>query len=209
MAYMIAKSAPKQPRNVNHPKKGASIKVEPIRRLEDIAAIKSRLSGNPRDLCLFTFGINTGYRAGEILTLTVGQVSHLKAGDRLEIKQSKVGKYRSVTVNGAVVAALENWLHEHPNPANDAPLFISRTGKKALKVSSVNAMIKSWCADIGLQGNYGTHTMRKTWGYHQRVQQNRPIPLLMVAFGHTTQAQTLDYLCIQDSEIESLYDLEL
>lgn len=209
MAYMIAKPTPKQPRNLNHPKKGASIKVEPIRRLEDIAAIKSILSRNPRDLCLFTFGINTGYRAGEILSLTVGQVAHLKPGDRLEIKQSKVGRYRSVTINRAVIAALEHWLYEHPNPTTDAPLFISRTGKKALKVSSVNAMIKGWCTEIGLQGNYGTHSMRKTWGYQQRIQRNRPIPLLMVAYGHTTQAQTLDYLCIQDSEIESLYDLEL
>ncbi|MEP5154111.1 MAG: hypothetical protein ABJQ89_13950, partial [Planktotalea sp.] len=65
------------PRNFNHPQKGASIKVEPIRALNDIKAIKSRLSGNPRDLCLFTFGINTAYRAGEILSLTVGQVAHL------------------------------------------------------------------------------------------------------------------------------------
>ena len=53
------------------------------------------------------------------------------------------------------------------------------------------------------------YTMRKTWGYHQRVQNKQPIPLLMVAFGHTSQAQTLEYPCIQDNEIRDLYDLEL
>ena len=196
-------------RNRNHPAKGSSIKVEPIRSLEGISAIKTLLADNPRDLCLFTFGINTAYRAGEILSLSVDQVEHLQAGDRLEIKQSKTGKYRATTLNGTVIRSIENWLAEHPNPVSDAPLFISRTGKKALKVSSVNAMIKGWCAEVGLHGNYGTHSMRKTWGYHQRVQMDRPIPLLMAAYGHASQAQTLDYLCIQEDEIRDLYDLEL
>ena len=54
--------------NFNHPRKGASIKVHPIRRLEDISAIKTLLENQPRNLCLFTMGINTAYRAGELLT---------------------------------------------------------------------------------------------------------------------------------------------
>lgn len=206
---MKAKIPLQTPRNLNHPAKGSSIKVEPIRALDAIVAIKSRLRGNPRDLCLFTFGINTAYRAGEILSLTVGQVEHLEVGDRLELKQSKSGKFRATTMNGVVIKAIKAWLKAHPDPRPTSPLFISRTGKNALKVSSVNVMIKGWCAEVGLKGNYGTHSMRKTWGYHQRVQKDRPIPLLMVAYGHTSQAQTLDYLCIQDDEIKDLYDLEL
>ncbi len=51
--------------------------------------------------------------------------------------------------------------------------------------------------------------MRKTWGYQQRVMKNAPIPILMEAFGHSTQAQTLAYLCIQEEEIQDLYGLEL
>lgn len=85
----------------------------------------------------------------------------------------------------------------------------SQRTRKALTVSSVNAIIKRMCREVGLKGNYGSHTMRKTWGYHQRVQKNQPIPLLMSAFGHTTQAQTLEYLCIQEAEIQDLYGLEL
>lgn len=206
---MTCDMAVQVPRNINHPRKGSSIKVEPIRSLDAISAIKRLLSGNPRDLCLFTFGINTAYRAGEILSLSVGQVEHLQSGDRLEIKQTKTNRYRAATLNGIVARSIQNWIGEHPDPRPDAPLFISRTGKKSLKVSSLNALIKSWCNDVGLKGNYGTHSMRKTWGYHQRVQMNRPIPLLMAAYGHATQAQTLEYLCIQEDEIRDLYDLEL
>lgn len=197
-------------KNYNHPKRGFSTKVEPIRRLEDIQAIKDLLSDRPRDLCLFTFGINTAYRASEILSLTIGQVANLKHGDRLEIKQPKSGKYRAVTVNAVTVKAIANWLRVHPkNHIQSAPLFYSRKSGSALVVSTVSTMVKSWCSNIGLVGNYGSHSMRKTWGYHQRVSNNQPIPLLMVAFGHASQAQTLDYLCIQDEEIRNLFEMEL
>jgi len=70
-------------------------------------------------------------------------------------------------------------------------------------------MVKAWCADVGLRGNYGSHTLRKTWGYHQLRINNAPIPLLMDAYGHATQRQTLEYLCIEDEEIAELYELEL
>lgn len=196
-------------RNTNRPRKGSSIKVEPIRDLEAISRIKALLADQPRNLCLFTFGINTAYRAGEILSFKVGQVTDVKAGDRLELKQSKNRKYRAITVNHAVATGLSSWLAHHPDLTENAPLFMSQKTGRALTVSAIHKLIKSWCHDIGLSGNYGSHTMRKTWGYHQRVQQNTPIPLLMEAFGHSNQAQTLEYLCIQEAEIQDLYGLEL
>lgn len=200
-----------RPRNFNHPKKGSSIKVEPIRDLKAIKRIKKLYADKPRDLCLFTFGINTAYRANELLSLTVGQVDYLQAGDRLEIKQSKSGKYRAATINQTVIDAIDAWLKVHPDRQEpNAPLFKSRRSpRQALKVSTVNNMVKKWCREVGLRGNYGSHTLRKTWGYHQRVQKNQHLSLLMTAFGHTTQQQTLEYLCIQDSEVQELYDLEL
>lgn len=195
--------------NANRPKTGSSIKVEPIRDLKAIKRIKKLYADNPRDLCLFTFGINTAYRAGEILSLEVGQVDYLEVGDRLEIKQAKTGKHRAVTVNQSVVDAIDNWLKVHPDPRPNAALFVSKKSGKALTVAAVHKMIKRWCREVGLKGNYGSHTMRKTWGYHQRIQKNQPIPLLMAAYGHATQAQTLAYLCIQEAEIQDLYGLEL
>ncbi|MDJ0820299.1 MAG: site-specific integrase [Paracoccaceae bacterium] len=196
-------------RNQNHPKRGSSIKVEPIRDLKAIKRIKKLYAGNPRDLCLFTFGINTAFRAGEILSLRVGQVDYLMPGDMLEIKQTKTGKYRCVRMNQAVIDAIDAWLKVHPDPRQDVPLFLSSRGGSALTVSAVNGLIKKWCREVGLRGNYGSHSMRKTWGYHQRVQNKAPIPLLMDAFGHSSQAQTLTYLGIQDIEVQELFDMEL
>jgi len=196
-------------RNANHPPKGSSIKVEPIREMKAIRRIKKLYADKPRDLCLFSFGINTAYRAKEILSLKVGQIEHLQAGDRLELWQTKTKKYRPTTLNATVIETVQAWLAVHPDPRPDTALFVSQRSRRALTVSTLNNMVKQWCREVGLKGNYGSHTLRKTWGYHQRIQNNAPIPLLMEAFGHSTQAQTLEYLCIQDEEIADLYAMEL
>ena len=92
----------KKGENTNHPKKGSTIKVEPIRELKDIKAIKALISDKPRDLCLFTLGINTNLRASDMLRITAGQVRGLKPGDEIEIKEKKTGKLRRITLNQAV-----------------------------------------------------------------------------------------------------------
>jgi len=195
--------------NPNRPDKGSTTKVEPIRDVKAIRRIKKVLADNPRDLCLFTLGVNTAYRANEILSIKVNQVEHLQDGDLLDIKQRKTKKYRSVTINKVVIDAIDNWLKIYPGDFEDGYLFLSQRGQDALSVPYVNNLVKAWCQNAGLKGNYGSHSLRKTWGYHQRTQKNAPVPLLMEAYGHTTQKQTLDYLCIQAEEIRDLYNLEL
>ncbi|MEE8044295.1 MAG: tyrosine-type recombinase/integrase [Thermodesulfobacteriota bacterium] len=83
-------------------------------------------------------------------------------------------------------------------------MFLSKKGR-ALGVPALNRMVKKWCRNIGLNENYGSHTLRKTWGFQQRTLKKTPIPLLMDAFGHSSQQQTLEYLCIQEEEIQVLY----
>ena len=184
--------------------------MEPIRDLEAIAEIKSALSEKPRDLCLFTLGINTAYRASELLSIKFGQIAHLEAGDSLSLMQSKTGQYRRTTLNGVAINVVRGWLDQHPRPEPDAPLFISQRTRRALTVSPFINMVKGWCREAGVQGNYGSHTLRKTWGYHQlrgntKTPPHLVLPLLMEAYGHATQQQTLEYLCIQSDEIASLF----
>lgn len=195
--------------NPNHPKQGSAIKVDPIRERHAIQAIKHSLEDRPRDLCLFTLGINTAYRANELLSLTCGQVAQLSAGDLLTLRQTKTKKHRSITLNRAAAGSIKHWMHDHPYPNNDAPLFWSRSGG-ALTVSTISTMVKAWCREAGLQGNYGSHTLRKTWGYHQlRHNRSTPphmvLPILMSAYGHRTQEQTIAYLSIQPDEVARLF----
>lgn len=191
--------------NPNHPKRGSALKVEPIRNLEDIQKIKDYLHDRSRDLCLFTMGVNTGFRANELLALRVGDIPISRNFPRLELKEKKTGDYRAVHLNEAVIAQLDHWMSLHPNPVSTAPLFPSKTTGQTLTVPALINLIKRWCHEAGVYDKFGTHSMRKTWGYHQRVTYNEPLSKLVKAFGHGSEAQTLDYLCITADEIAQLY----
>jgi integrase len=196
-------------KNPNHPKKGSAIKVEPIRDKKAIQRIKKQLRDSPRDLCLFVLGINTAYRANELLSIKVGDVRDLRPGDVLTRKQSKTKKYRGVVLNQVAQESIQTWLASEVGQklTDDDYLFTGKRG--VLKVATVSTMVKTWCQDVGLKGNYGSHSLRKTWGYWQRKERGTAIPLLMEAFRHSTQRQTLEYLGIEADEIAEIYDLQL
>jgi integrase len=192
--------------NFNRPEVGSQIKVDPIRKRKDIESIRKLISDNPRDLTLFTLGINTNLRASDLLRIKVGQVRDLKPGDEIELKEKKTGKSRRITLNKACVQAVQRLLASRPYADVDL-LFTGQRGP--LTVPSVHRLVKGWCRAMNLRGNYGSHSLRKTWGYHQRVTFGVDIPRLMVCFNHSTQRQTLDYLCIQPEEIKGVYENEL
>lgn len=196
-------------KNPNHPKKGEAIKVEPIRDKKAIERIKKQLRDSPRDLCLFVLGINTAYRANELLAIKVGDVRHLQPGDVLTRKQSKTNKYRGVVLNPSAQMAIQTWLRSEPGQRLTDTDYLFTGKRGVLQVSTVSTMVKTWCQNVGLKGNYGSHSLRKTWGYWQRKERGTAIPLLMEAFRHATQRQTLDYLGIEANEIAEIYDLEL
>jgi len=194
--------------NPNAPKKGDSIKVEPIRDVKDIKSIKKLLADHPREFCLFTLGINTAYRANELLSITVGQVAHLNAGGELDLKQSKNKKYRRVSLNQSAIDSIQSYLEwkrdkQKRAVADEDLLFTGQRGP--ITVNYLNNLVKSWCKTLRIPGNYGSHTLRKTFGYQLRILKQTQVPLLMEIFGHSTQKQTLEYLCIQDKEIKNIF----
>jgi integrase len=184
--------------NLNRPQQGDQIKVEPIRRKKDIDSIKKLIAGNARDSAQFTLGINTNLRASDLLRIRVCQVRDLKPGDSLDLKEKKTGKFRMVTLNKACIQAIQR-LFASRAYADDDLIFLGQRGP--LTVPSVHRLVKNWCKALNLRGNFGSHSLRKTWGYHQRVTFGVDIPRLMVCFNHSTQRQTLEYLCIQPEEI--------
>lgn len=194
---------------LNHPKKGDIIKVDPITSTKDIDNIKKLLAGKPRDLAIFILGINTNLRASDILKITVGQVRHLNPGDHLVIREKKTGKDRRITINKTVHSAIQNLIATMPSKSDAEILFQSQRGRQALTVSSLNNLVKSWCDSLHLKGNYGSHTLRKTFGYIHRTVFGTDIPTLMEMFNHSSQRQTLAYLGIQPTEIRDAYLKEI
>ena len=197
-------------RNPNHPKKGSRITVEPIRRIRDVKAIAKLLSDNKRDRLLFLIGVNNGLRVGDLLKLQVKDVAHLKVGDTLAIKESKTGKNNILVVNKTVYKALREYLTEAGEPQGhlgqrpNGYLFASKKMKdQPLKVNSVNKLVKGWCRAINLQGNYGAHTLRKTWGYLQRTRHGVGFEVIAKRYNHSNPAVTMRYLGIEDKEVHN------
>jgi len=189
----------------NHPRKGSIIKVEPIRTQAAIDAIKELIAGKPRDLAIFVTGINTNLRASDLLSIKVGQVKGLKPGDCFILREKKTGKPRSITINNSVYVVVQNLLSQRASAKHEDYLFESRKGRRPLSVPYLNALVKSWCNAVGLKGNYGSHTLRKTFGYIHRTLFSTDLPTLMTMYNHSSERQTLMYLCIQPNEIRDAY----
>lgn len=190
--------------NPNRPAPGSVIDIQPIKNKKDIEAIKQLLSDKPRDLLLFVMGINNGIRASDLLKIKVGEVRSLKPGQALKIRETKTKKINVLVINKSVFRSLQSYL-DKLKPADDDFLFRSRKGEnKPLSVMSANGLIKSWTRAINLKGNYGTHTLRKTWGYHQRVTHNVGFEVIAERFMHSSPKTTMRYLGIDKDEVQGI-----
>lgn len=191
-------------KNPNHPQKNSTTTVDPIRSLESVDQIKGNLAERPRDLLLFVMAINNGIRCGDLLKLKVIDLRGKQRGDTLTIKESKTGKPNILAVNDSVHTALTRYLASDTF-ADEDYLFRSQKGEnRPLTIQSVNRLVKGWCRKVGLHGNYGAHSLRKTFGYVQRVHYGVGFEILCKRFNHASPTVTMRYLGINDTEVISI-----
>jgi len=172
-----------------------------------IMDLKKLLEGNHFDYALFVVGINTNLRASDLLGLKVDDVKDLKAGDSIKLKEKKTSKKKMVTFNATTIEAIKSLINSREYLEGDY-LFIGQRGT-VIGVPALNLKIKRWMKRLNVKGNYGSHTLRKTWAYMQYQYNHAPLPNLMTALNHSSQAITLRYICIPDAEIKGLYDYEI
>jgi len=189
-------------RNANHPKKGDRITVDPITNIRDVKAISALTKDNPRDHLLFVMGVNNGLRAGDLLRLKVKDVRDMRVGDTLTIKESKTQKDNVLVVNKIVHRALREYL-DRVQPDDEDFLFASRKGGSHLQSQAVSKMVKKWTRAVNLKGNFGAHTLRKTWGYQQRTLHGVGFEIICKRYNHSSPAITMRYLGIRDREVHN------
>lgn len=115
----------------------------------------------------------------------------------------KTDRDRVVLINATVVHALQRHIKNMNNED-----FLFRNNRKhntPISVSYLGTLVKTWCKSVDLTENYGSHTLRKTWGYMQRKHNNASTLLLKQAFGHQHEWQTIAYLGVENEEIAQLY----
>ena len=175
--------------------------AEPIKNLEDINRITEFLVKNKRyrDNMLFIVGINFGLRASDLRLI---RFSHLMRK-----------KNRYITINNAVIEAVTLYLQNTPGVSLSDYLFrsISPNGRdknEPIAVNSIDRVLKKIAKELDLNVKVSTHTLRKTFCYHQMVMSHhnsRKLLLLQKMLGHSSPMQTLDYIGITSEEIEDAY----
>ena len=182
--------------------------MEPIRKVKDIQLVSKLLSDNPRNHLLFLMGINNGLRTGDLLKLRVKLIRHLKSGDTLTIIESKTGKENFLAVNKTVYKALNRYL-QSVKPEDGDFVFKSRKRNGPLTIQAVNSLVKKWTREAKINGNFGAHTLRKTFGYVQRTEYDVGFEVLAKRFNHSSPTITMRYLGIQDKEVKSILNNEI
>lgn len=196
---------------------------EPIKNLDDINRISEYLikNGRFRDNMLFIVGINFGLRVGDLRMLRFSNLinSNLTFKESFPVFEQKTRntrlkkKNRYITINRAVVEAVTLYLENTPGVSLSDFLFVNESYNRAkeegpLSRKSIDRILKGIANDLGLRVKMSTHTLRKTFAYHQMVMSNndpRKLLLLSKILGHSSVAITLDYIGITSEEIAEAY----
>lgn len=180
------------------------MKVDPIIDLKNIKRIKRHLKNNYRDKLLFIMGINSGLRVQDILALKVSDVKDVKIGERITLVEKKTRKSNVLIINTEIRSALDEYL-SHANLQEHHFLFKSRKGRNSpLTTYAVTMLVQQWCDELRIDGNYGAHTLRKTWCYHQRKTFGVSWELLAKRLNHASPSITRRYLGIAPEEVEEI-----
>lgn len=172
--------------------------VEPIKNKDDIKKVENVLAKkNGRDLLLFVIGTNCGLRISDILSLDVGDV---KGQSHIRIVEKKTGKFKKFPVNAKLKPMFEEYT-KGKNP--DEPLF-KTVFQNRMQRFAAYYIVRSACKEAGLQEKVGTHTMRKTFGYHH-YRKFKDVAILQKIFNHSSPEITLRYIGIEQDEIEKSY----
>lgn len=179
--------------------------VQPIRNLKQIETIKKILKQqNLRDYCLFVLGINSGLRISDLLSLVISDVYEKnKPKDRISLREGKTNKLKDFPISDNAKNALKEYLKTRIIKENE-PLFLSRKNKGFLLRQQAYRILNDVARAVGIKEKIGTHTLRKTFGYHAH-NNGYDITLIQKLFNHSSPGITLRYIGITQDEMDDVY----
>lgn len=173
--------------------------VEPIRdnnKIQDILGYLKRT--NERNYIMFMLGLYTGLRISDILKL---QVKHVRDKDVIRMREQKTNKQKSIPINGPLKRALNSYVEGKEE--YEYLIANSKTGISPISRQHAYEIIRSIGIMFGVP-NLGTHSLRKTFGYHY-YQKTNDIAILQDIFNHSDPAITLRYIGINEDTIADAY----
>jgi integrase len=125
-------------------------------------------------------------------------------GRRFWIKEQKRGKRQEVVINNSIREILDEYLGAYPEIIRDQInfTFFSTKGhqfKKPIKRGQAWKINTTICHQVGLQDNFGAHSLRKT-----ARMQGVDLALIMHQLNHESTAYTKRYIGITDDELQAI-----
>ncbi len=176
--------------------------VEPIRDKNLISDIADYLrEKNDRDYVMFMFGIYSGLRISDILKF---RVRDIKDKSYIAMREQKTRKEKRFPINDELKPILKEYI---AGKKDYEYLFKSRKGKnEAITRQQAYNVLADAADTFGLYA-IGTHTLRKTFGYHM-YQQTHDAVTIKEILNHSDISVTLRYIGInqdiKDSTIKKL-----
>lgn len=171
--------------------------VEPIRNKKTLNKIKEILSKNKRDFLIFSVGTNCGLRISDILALNVKDV---RDKNHIDIIEKKTKKAKKIPVNETLKSLIEDFIK---NRNENEPLFLSYLNNRMERTQCYRIINKA-CKKAGVDYKIGTHTLRKTFGYHH-YKKFKDVAILQKIFNHSAPDITLRYIGIDQDTIDKSY----
>ncbi len=184
-------------------------KTQPIKDRNDIQRLKQYyLERNQvRDYALFTLGVNTSLRIGDLLTLKWEDVyDFTRENYRTHIRliEQKTGKSTQIALNQEAVASLER-LKETAVLTDSSYLFRSRKGEnRPIGRTQAYHIIKKAVSELQISGVISCHSLRKTFGYHA-WKDGVPPALIMSIYNHSSLEITKRYLSIDQDDKDTVF----
>jgi integrase len=208
--------------------------VQPIRDISKIREMESVLKeSNYRDYIMFRLGIYSGYRISDIVKL---RVIDLRNKEYFQVEENKTGKTRKIKIHPEFKLELDAYLL---NKKDNEYIFSSKkyTNMVKFKTRVINEdtnnmntkyidiandapnspigrcqayrILNNAARQIGITEEIGTHTMRKTFGYHlymNSADKNGYKDIIMVQklLGHSSPEVTLRYIGIMQEDEDEL-----
>lgn len=181
--------------------------VEPIRDKAKIRQLYQYLNGNePKYALIFKFGINTGLRISDIIPIKASDIfiEKWKFREYLIINEKKTAKEKKIKLNDTLRRCLNNYA-KNQNLDMEDYLFQSQKGGYLGRIQ-VYKVLKEASIVLGIE-NFGTHSLRKTWGYWTYKISKYNIGLIMDTFNHSSPSITLRYIGINQDQKDELYSI--
>ncbi|GGJ61910.1 tyrosine-type recombinase/integrase [Virgibacillus salexigens] len=177
--------------------------VQPIRDPDVIEGIKHYYKlRSLRNYLLFCLGIYSGLRVSDLRVIRVWMVR----GSHVNIQEIKNKNRKKFIIHPSIREDLDRYIS---GKSDHEFLFASRQIKTKSRLknqpidrSTVYKILNDAASQFGLQ-EIGTHTLRKTWGYHLYMQDPRNLALLMDMFGHSDPSVTLRYIGITQDMMDA------